>query len=166
MRAAWLSAFHPLRTLCDPANPANMKSWIATVMMATFSAGCAGHHASTGAPQTTREAASMAPSDEDADRAYRDFLYRSTCRGVAHCALPWLVPVSLVKCKPVNPPGRVRCNFVAGEQTLAPGSGHTGIGTVVRARFCAGLFQRKGNGWRMVSVLGECLLRRGGGTDH
>lgn len=134
--------------------------------MAAFSAGCAGHHAGTGAPQAAREAAPVAPTDEEVDRTYRDFLYRSRCRGVTSCELPRMVPVIQVECVPVNRSGRVRCNFVAGEQFPVPGAGHTGLGMEVRARFCAGLFQREGNVWRMVSVLGECLPHRAERTGH
>src|SRR5688572_24490612 len=68
--------------------PAEMKPWIATVMMAILSTGCTGHQVRTGAPQAVREAASIAPSSEEVEDSYRALLRRLTCRGAASCDLP------------------------------------------------------------------------------
>jgi hypothetical protein len=142
-----------------------MKLWIATAALAVTGTGCAGGHAGTRASETGSRSAPIAPSDEEVKQSYEDLLYRSMCRGVAHCVRPRVDAVSQVECASVARPDRIRCDFLVHEEIPLPDRGHTGLGMNIELHLCTGLFQRRRNDWRMLSVLGECPPRVASGAD-
>ncbi len=142
-----------------------MKLWIATAALAVACTGCAGRHAGTRAPEAGPRSTPIAPSDEEVKRSYEDLLYRSMCRGVAYCDRPRVDAVSQVECASVARPDRIRCTFLVHEETPVPDRGHTGLGMNVQMHLCTGLFQRRRNDWRMLSVLGECPPRIASAAD-
>ena len=129
-----------------------MKAWIAIAAAAVASAGCAGRPAGIAQSSGVPEAASLAPTDEEARNAYRNFRYRLACPDEKTCDLklwqqqPWIGEVSQVECVSATGRSTLRCQFLV----------HESIPFGAHLHLCSGMFRRKRNDWRLLSVIGPC----------
>jgi hypothetical protein len=119
--------------------------------------GCAGQSAAVGSRGGAFGSTAGYPSGANIKSAF-DTLLRSRCRDVATCDLPWLYVSTSAECAPRARRTQVRCTFITGEQHGIGGPcADLCTGIAVELRTCAGIFERVGGGWRMVSIIGQCL---------
>lgn len=159
--------FRPVADEMRFCEAASMTVRTATMLLAmTTLAGCAGQSATIASGGSAFGNPAEYPSGANIKSAF-DTLLRSRCRDATTCDLPWLHEPTSPECGPTTRRNQIRCTFFTGEQRGISGPcADLCTGISLELRECAGIFQRAGDGWRMLSIIGQCLPRGRDGSPR